>query len=302
MGIYGQGNAFNLSFSRQRPLGFGAVSTRRMPPPPPMGSFSQTINIKNGPSGFWGFMGGLMGGLSGTNMFGGMGCFGNMGGMGCFNSGFGNGIYGMLNQTPINQQAQNPIEDQKAKLKTIYSAYTVLDNGDGTFSLTKGDDTIYKKGTYKELTDAALEAGKTTPQGTEPKADAQPAATTQPQPAADQTPPTTTPEPAATTPELPGLKEGATIRAKDESNKNINSDKDLGKIKTIGENNDENYPKTITTTTEETLTFSEVKDGNAWYTTSTGERQAYRLTQDGNSIVLLQKENDAGAGEANWHR
>ena len=312
MGIYGHGNAFNLSFSRQRPLSFGAVSTRRMPPPPVrIETYTQHINIKNGPSGFWAFMRGLMGG--------GMGM-----GMGCYNTGIGSSVYGTLNQASMNQQAQNPIENQKAKLKTIYSAYTVLDNEDGTFSLTKGDNTIYKKGTFEELTNAALEAGKTTPQGTEPKADAQPAA--------NQTPPAaTTPEPAAaspdnkesanpttanaakgadgttsttttnTTPTKIEPKVGEEIKAKDEVN---GTTKDFGQIKQISEEKEQGFPKTIKAGNEE-LTFVKVADnGEALYKTTGGKQQTYRLTKNGDTIVLLQRKGDEnlGAGKANWSR
>lgn len=177
MGIYGQGNAFNLSFGRQRPMAFGAVPTRRMAPPPPMGSFTQTtnVNIKNGPSGFWGFMGGLMGGLTGTNMFGG-GLFGMGGmspfgmgmspfgmGMGGFNTGINSGVYGMLNGASM--QGKNPAADaadHKANLEAVFSGkgYKVIDNKDGTFSLTKGDGTVDKTGSYADLIKGATTSSK----------------------------------------------------------------------------------------------------------------------------------------------
>ena len=83
-----------------------------------------------------------------------------------FYNGMNNGVYGMFNQKNAaqinNQNTANNI-NFKDNLQKIYSKYTVIDNKDGTFSLTKGDNTIYKKGTFDELTSAALEAGEATP-------------------------------------------------------------------------------------------------------------------------------------------
>ena len=47
-----------------------------------------------------------------------------------------------------------------ANLKGIYSKYTILNNGNGTYSLTKGDGKVYKTGTFAELKEAAENAGK----------------------------------------------------------------------------------------------------------------------------------------------
>ena len=180
MGIYGNGNAFNLSFTRQRPMFYG-LQSRRMAPPPPMGGFSQTTNVtvKNGIGGFWGFMGGLMSGLTGNSIFGGMNSFGmggfgglfGMGGMspfgmgmgmpmfGGFNTGLGSGVFGMLNGAQMGGagQAQN---SEASNLQQVFSKYKVLTNSDGTYSLTKGDATIFKSGTYEELLNFAKEAGE----------------------------------------------------------------------------------------------------------------------------------------------
>ena len=83
-----------------------------------------------------------------------------------FYNGMNNGVYGMLNQKNAAQQINNQNSannvDFKKNLQGIYSEYTVLDNEDGTFSLTKGDNTIYKKGTFEELTNAAIKAGEAT--------------------------------------------------------------------------------------------------------------------------------------------
>lgn len=145
-------------------------------PMPMTGNYSQTTNvtIKNGPQGFWGFMGGLFGGLSGNigmpmggSIFGGMpmtlpmpmggslfGGFGMPGMMGMPSfggtTGIGGGALGMLN-TPQGM-GQLSVSQQTANLKELYKdfGYTgVFSNGDGTFTIHGGDKPISKM-TYEE--------------------------------------------------------------------------------------------------------------------------------------------------------
>ena len=74
MGIYGFGKAFNIRYAHNqyRPM----MRMGGGPRGPILGnhSYSETTNItiKNGPSGFWGFMSGLFGGLFGGGMTSGM--------------------------------------------------------------------------------------------------------------------------------------------------------------------------------------------------------------------------------------
>jgi len=179
MGMFGAGRAFNMSF---RPQPFGNPGSMRRIPMPMMGNYSQTTNvtIKNGPSGFWGFMGGLFGGLTGNVGMGG-GIFGNfsmpmfsgMFGQGCFmpmggfNTGIGSGVYGMLNGA----QQNGPLSEsqQIGNLKELFKGfgYTgVIGNGDGTFTIFGGDKGT-KTMTYKEAVKFAETLGPKA-QGTDP--------------------------------------------------------------------------------------------------------------------------------------
>ncbi len=173
MGMFGAGRAFNLSF---RPQPFGNPGSMRRIPMPMMGNYSQTTNvtIKNGPSGFWGFMGGLFGGLTGNvgmgGLFGGFGMPGMMGGAPCFmgmNTGIGSGVYGMLNGS----QQNGPLSEsqQIGNLKELFKGfgYTgVIGNGDGTFTIFGGDKGP-KTMTYKEAVKFAETLGPKA-QGTDP--------------------------------------------------------------------------------------------------------------------------------------
>ncbi len=78
MGLFGLGRAYDYQF-RPR-MSFAQLKRGPLPRGPLFGnnfSYHETVNIQNGPSGFWGFMTGLTQGLFGG--FGGM--FGGFGGM-----------------------------------------------------------------------------------------------------------------------------------------------------------------------------------------------------------------------------
>lgn len=161
MGMFGAGRAFNLSF---RPQPFGNPGSMRRVPMPMMGNYSQTtnVNIQNGPTGFWGFMSGLFGGLTGNvgmgmpmgGIFGGFGMPGMMGSpcFGGMNTGIGSGVFGMLNGAQQNN-GQLSESQQISNLKELFKDYGytgVIGHGDGTFSIHGGDKGTSKRMTYQE--------------------------------------------------------------------------------------------------------------------------------------------------------
>jgi len=144
-------------------------------PMPVGGNYSQTTNItiKNGPQGFWGFMGGLFSGLTGNvgigmpmgGLFGGFGMpmgmpmmgpamsmngsiFGMgapalMGGPRFMGVGLGNGV------TP---QGASSANQEVNELRQIFTKHTIIDNKDGTYSLyDKNGSGLEKTGTFEEL-------------------------------------------------------------------------------------------------------------------------------------------------------
>lgn len=162
------------------------------------GGFNVTnnITIKNGIGGFGGFALGLLNGLSGDSGFNNFGMnnfamngfapigFGNyspfaFGGtnvgpfqLGGFNTGNGTMATNMFGGSIFNTgiYGNGFVQQEKSDLKSVYKDYTILDNRDGTYSLTKGDGTVSKTGTFEELMDEAKKAGETS-QGTESGSD-----------------------------------------------------------------------------------------------------------------------------------
>lgn len=140
------------------------------------GNYSQTTNItiKNGPQGFWGFMGGLFSGLTGNvgigmpmgGLFGGFGIpmgmpmmgpamsmngsiFGMgapalMGGPRFMGVGLGNGV------TPQGAPSAN---SEVNTLRQLFIKHNVIDHGDGTYTLVRKDGPggSEKTGTFEEL-------------------------------------------------------------------------------------------------------------------------------------------------------
>lgn len=145
-------------------------------PMPVGGNYSQTTNItiKNGPQGFWGFMGGLFSGLTGNvgigmpmgGLFGGFGMpmgmpmmgpamsmngsiFGMgapalMGGPRFMGVGLGNGV------TPQGAPSAN---SEVNTLRQLFIKHNVIDHGDGTYTLVRKDGPggSEKTGTFEEL-------------------------------------------------------------------------------------------------------------------------------------------------------
>lgn len=87
MSLVGLGRAFNLRYRPNGPLRFNCYQ-RQMPTVFGGGNYSYTenINIQQGPSGFWGFMSGLTQGYFGMSALLGGGLFGG-----------GGGLFGILN-------------------------------------------------------------------------------------------------------------------------------------------------------------------------------------------------------------
>ena len=99
----------------------------------PMGrnvSITNNVTIKNGPSGFWGFMGGLFSGL-------GMGIC-----MPSFNTSINSGVYGMLNgMQQQGHKGELSLDQKKNNLSELFKDFgytSVINNGDGTFTLHGG--------------------------------------------------------------------------------------------------------------------------------------------------------------------
>ncbi len=158
MGIYGAGKAFNLRYAQNTYVPNRGINTRQTRQPIMFGSHchcapqSTNVTINNGPTGFWGFMSGLFGGLSGGGMFGGMGMggFNPLGGM--FNL-FGGSMspFGALNA----QQAQNPLtgnQDKLANLKTRYPNHNIVSDGNDKYSATDKDGHLIGQGlSYEDM-------------------------------------------------------------------------------------------------------------------------------------------------------
>lgn len=165
MGIYGAGKAFNLRYAQNTYVPNRGINTRQTRQPIMFGSHchcapqSTNVTINNGPTGFWGFMSGLFGGLSGGGMFGGMGMggFNPLGGM--FNL-FGGGMspFGALNA----QQTQNPLtgnQDKLANLKTLYPNHNIVSDGNDKYSATDKDGHLIGQGlSYEDMCEALAKA------------------------------------------------------------------------------------------------------------------------------------------------
>lgn len=152
MGIYGMGKAFNLRYANSRQ--YRATHVRRPPARPMCGghavSFTENTNvtIKNGPSGFWGFLGGLFGGLFGGGMGGGM----SMGmGMPMGMPMGGMSPFGMLNtqMSQVTPQKQNG--DRLADLQKMYPDWNITSDGNGKYDAVNKDQTVHHSGNFDEM-------------------------------------------------------------------------------------------------------------------------------------------------------
>lgn len=157
MGIYGFGKAFNIRYAHNqyRPM----MRMGGGPRGPILGnhSYSETTNItiKNGPSGFWGFMSGLFGGLFGGGMTSGM-FGGNMFGggfgmnMGCFSP------FGALNTAMAQPTAQAKSGDRLADLQKMYPDWNITSDGNGKYDAVNKDQTVHHSGNFDEMCEKLL--------------------------------------------------------------------------------------------------------------------------------------------------
>lgn len=167
MGIYGFGKAFNIRYAQNqyRPM-------MRMGGGGPRGpifgnhSYSETTNItiKNGPSGFWGFMSGLFGGLFGGGMSGLFG--GNM-----FGGGFGMNMggfspFGAINTAMAQPTGQAKSGDRLADLQKMYPDWNITSDGNGKYDAVNKDQTVHHSGNFDEMCEKLLKEKQGT---TDPK-------------------------------------------------------------------------------------------------------------------------------------
>lgn len=147
MGIYGYGKAFNLRYAQNQ---YRPTHVRYgQPRQPIIGNQSYTentnITIKNGPSGFWGFMSGFMGGLFGGGMGGGMGM-----GMGGFSP------FGMINSAQAAQPQQQKTGDRLADLQKMYPDWNITSDGNGKYDAVNKDQTKHVSGNFDEMCESLL--------------------------------------------------------------------------------------------------------------------------------------------------
>ena len=153
MGIYGAGKAFNLRYTPKTVVSQQPRARQQMVPQ--RGIFggghccggNTNITVNNGPTGFWGFMSGMMGGLFGGGMMGNL-FGGNSFGM---NMGMGMSPYGALNNAQMQPQANQP-QDKLAQLKTLYPNHNIVSDGNGKYSATDKDGNLIGQGlSYEDM-------------------------------------------------------------------------------------------------------------------------------------------------------
>lgn len=295
MGIYGMGKAFNLRYANSGQ--FRSQHVRFRQPSRPMfgGNVTYTENtnvtIKNGPSGFWGFLGGLFGGLFGGGMFGSSMSM-NMG-MGMPMGGFS--PFGMLNTQMTQPTTQKPQTDELGNLQKMYSKYTVLSNNDGTYTLTTGKGDNVKTGTYAELM-KGLDTDNDDSGKVKPEAES-----------AEKTPEGKKETEETSQGKDKTVKTGSDL-AKEFANykgtMNVHDDVrgsqyDInGNSSVSSEKNASGYPQTITVKGNR-YEFQRMEDGKAIYKSLDGAGDEYKLEKNANGkFALNQYEGDKGAGTA----
>lgn len=237
MGIYGMGKAFNLRYANSGQ--FRSQHVRFRQPSRPMfgGNVTYTENtnvtIKNGPSGFWGFLGGLFGGLfggGGMNMGMGMGMGMPMGmGMGMQMGGMS--PFGFLNTQMTQPTTQKPGGDRLADLQKMYPDWNITSDGNGKYDAVNKDQTVHHSGNFDEMCQLLLKekqgAGNTSlKETTDPtSADPTPDPEQKPEQKPDPTPtPTPTPTPSGKKTGGKGLVPEGWYRADTQSNEGKNFD------------------------------------------------------------------------------
>ena len=160
MSLVGMGRAFNLRFMPNGPLRTNCYHR----PMPHIGffgggggnmSYTENINIQNGPTGFWGFMTGLTQGLFGGGMFG---------------CGMGGGLFGLLNSQKATPQGTDQAQGGEDKhLKNLQQAYgkkyEIVSHPDkkGIYQAFPKGGGKPIEGTYDDLCTKLAEEGDETP-------------------------------------------------------------------------------------------------------------------------------------------
>ena len=157
MSLVGLGRAFNLKYRPNGPLRLNCYH-RPMPHVGLFGgggnfSYTENVNIQNGPSGFWGFMTGLTQGLFGGGMFG---------------MGMGGGIFGLLNsRQAATPQGPSQTQGEDAHLKNLTEFYgksfIIKSHPDkkGIYQAVPKDGGKPIEGTYDELMNKLAEDKET---------------------------------------------------------------------------------------------------------------------------------------------
>ncbi len=114
-------------------------------------SITENINIKNGPSGFWGFMTGLNESLFGCGRFG---LGGSMYGLNNF-LGWNNNAYAYLNTAQVATTSQGTSEQKNPDLDNLNAffggkGYVIRQEKDGTYTAAK-DGKIVANGKYDDV-------------------------------------------------------------------------------------------------------------------------------------------------------
>ena len=245
----------------------------------------------------------------------GMGGYTNSLGMGSPFS-FGGGCtntYGMLN-TGMQQRIPTGNANYQQNLSQMYSSYKVLDNGNGTYTLTSGKGDNVKTGTYEELMkgmDGAAKPEEAQGAGAAKPSDGSTPANT---PAAQNAPDSGSAAPASDNSRAGHTDTGKTKVPTAEQMKdfkgNITVHDDVsgekgdiaGKTEiTAGSDATKGYPASVKVGNY-SYSFAKVENGVVWYKSENGDGQLYRLEQNSDGTYgLNQHEGDVGAGTADIH-
>lgn len=246
----------------------------------------------------------------------GMGGYTNPLGMGTYspiNFGGCTNTYGMLN-TGMQQSIPTGNANYQQNLSQMYSSYKVLDNGNGTYTLTSGKGDNVKTGTYEELMKGMDGAAK--PEESQGAGDAKPSDNSTPAntPAAQNAPTSDSAAPASDNSRAghtdTGKAKVPTAEQMKDFKGNITVHDDVSGEKgdiagktdiTAGSETTKGYPASVKVGNY-SYSFAKVENGVVWYKSENGDGQLYRLEQNSDGTYgLNQHEGDAGAGTADIH-
>ncbi len=234
----------------------------------------------------------------------GMGGYTNPLGMGTYSPfSFGGGCtntYGMLN-TGMQQSVPTGNVNYQQNLSQMYSSYKVLDNGNGTYTLTTGKGDNVKTGTFEELMKGLDGAAK--------PEEAQGAGAVKPEeaPGAGAVKPSAGSTPANTDTgkaKVPTAEQMKDFKGNITVHDDVSGEKGdiAGKTEiTAGSDATKGYPASVKVGAY-SYSFVKVENGVVWYKSENGDGQLYRLEQNSDGTYgLNQHEGDDGAGTADIH-